>query len=208
MAKLVARLQGEWGQIILLRLGVNRLGRSQENEFMVEHPTISSKHCEITLSSEGVFLKDCHSTNGTFLNGAAVSEALLQPGQVVRLGDVEFLVEDTEVTVDIPKFDHPTPAPPLVKVDGSVMCRRHEHRLAEYQCKHCHELLCRECVHLLRRRRGKVLLLCPLCSHPCEPLNAGSKKAKRPLLKFLLNTVRLPFSNPSNKEPPPELEAR
>lgn len=192
MARLVLKSQGANGQIILLRLGVNRLGRSTDNDFAIEHPTISSSHCQIVLGNDGLLLKDCQSTNGTFLDGVAVTEAILQAGQVVRLGDVELLVDDTEVRVDIPKFDEPTPAPPVVAADGSMMCRRHENRPATYRCGNCHEILCTECVHKLRRKRGKVLILCPLCSHPCELLGGDGKRKKRPLLKFL-RTVKLPF---------------
>jgi len=192
MARLVLKAAGMGDQVILLRLGVNRLGRGGDNDFPIDHPTVSSKHCEIEMSPEGLRVKDCHSTNGTFLNGSPITEATLQPGQVLRLGDVELVVEDTEVKVDIPKFDVPRPAPPIVAVDGSVMCRRHEDQAAAYQCTHCLELLCKECVHKLRRRRGKTWILCPLCSHTCEPLGAIPKPKKRKLLGFLLKTVKLP----------------
>lgn len=191
-------MQGGGEQVILLRLGVNRLGRSSDNDFPIEHPTISSRHCEITLTNDGLLLRDCASTNGTFLNGKRVAEAPLEAGQTLRLGDVEIFIEDTEVKVDIPKFDLPLPAPPVVDRDGSAMCRRHETRRAAYQCTHCLELLCLECVHRLRRRRGKLLLLCPLCSNPCHPLGGAPKKKKRRLLSFLMETVKLPSQRNSD----------
>jgi hypothetical protein len=47
-------------------------------------------------------------------------------------------------------------------------------------------------VHRLRRRGGRLLKLCPLCSHRCEPLG-GEKKKKKSLFGFLHQTVKLPF---------------
>ena len=39
-------------------------------------------------------IKDLNSTNGTFIEGDAVTEATLKPGQVLRLGMVELRYED------------------------------------------------------------------------------------------------------------------
>jgi hypothetical protein len=47
-------------------------------------------------------------------------------------------------------------------------------------------------VHRLKRRGGKALKLCPLCSHPCELLTT-SKPKKRSFLEFLQRTVKIPF---------------
>jgi hypothetical protein len=190
MARLVLKLKGAGEQVILLRLGVNRLGRSTDNDFTIEHPTISSRHCDIVLSEAGLLVRDRTSTNGTFLDGKTIHEAWLCAGQTLRLGDVELLVDDTEVRVSIPKFDLPIPAPPVVGSDGALMCRAHEQRPAAYQCTHCLENFCEECVHKLRRRRGKFLLLCPLCSHPCEPRVAARKTKERWLRSLLLKAVK------------------
>jgi len=59
--------------------------------------------------------------------------------------------------------------------------------------------MCDACVHLLRRRGGKPLKLCPLCSHKCEPIG-GQKKKKKSLLSFLQKTVKLPFLQSASKE--------
>ena len=54
-------------------------------------------------------------------------------------------------------------------------------------------------MHRLRRRGGKVLKLCPLCSHTCAPL-AGEGKKKKTLLGFLHKTVKLPFLHAKHDE--------
>jgi len=55
---------------------------------------VSSRHALITPANEGVWVEDLGSTNGTFVNGAAVTTArLLQAGDVIRIGETQFRVE-------------------------------------------------------------------------------------------------------------------
>jgi pSer/pThr/pTyr-binding forkhead associated (FHA) protein len=145
-----------------------------------------------------VTVRDCDSTNGIFVDGGQVQEAKLSAGQTLRVGDVELRVENTEVTIAIPKFDVPRPAPPVVLSDGSLICPRHPQAAATHQCTHCREVLCDDCVHRLRRRGGKVLKLCPICSHSCAPIG-GEQKKKKSLLQFLQKTVKLPFLRHSGR---------
>ncbi|MSU58441.1 MAG: FHA domain-containing protein [Pedosphaera sp.] len=161
MAKLLVKTVGVAIEVLELRLGVNRVGRAADNHFQIQHPTVSTHHCHLVLGDGTVLLRDCGSTNGTFVNGERVVEAPLQTGQTVRLGDVELFVETTEVTVAIPHYDRPLPSPPVVLADGAIICPRHPHARATHQCTHCRELMCDGCVHHLRRRGGKVFEFCP-----------------------------------------------
>lgn len=199
MASLVIKSQGFDSQIIQLKMGPNRFGRGPKNDFQIEHATVSAHHCDIILGDGSVMVRDCDSTNGTYVDGKPVKEASLTAGQILRLGDIDFLVESTEVSIAIPQFDRPMPAPPVVLSDGSLICPRHKGSRATHQCTHCKEILCDACVHRLRRKGGKVLKLCPLCSHACE-LIGGEKKKKKNLLGFLQRTVKLPFLRQTEKE--------
>jgi hypothetical protein len=199
MASLLIKSAEFGSRVIDLNLGINRFGRSPENDFQIEHPTVSATHCEILLAGEGVLVRDCASSNGTFVDGARIEQAILSAGQTLHLGEVELLVETTEVTVTIPKFDLPCPAPPVVLPDGSLICPRHPHACATHKCTHCKEVLCDACVHRLRRRRGKLLKLCPLCSHPCVPIESEKPK-KRSFLGLWSKTVKLPFLHGSRKK--------
>lgn len=192
MARLVIKSVELGNRVIELNLGVNRLGRSPENDFHIEHPTVSAWHCEIVLADDGVVVRDCASANGTFVGGQQVKEAKLSAGQALHLGEVELLVETTDVTIAIPSFDMPCQAPPVVLADGSLICPRHPRTRATHQCTHCREVLCDACVHRLRRRGGKLMKLCPLCSHPCV-LIGGEKEKKKSLFGLWRKTVKLPF---------------
>jgi pSer/pThr/pTyr-binding forkhead associated (FHA) protein len=193
MAKLLIKTEGLEGQALELRAGVNRVGRAPDCDFSIDHPTISTIHCEFILSADGVLLRDCQSTNGTFLNGDPVTEARLLPGQTVTLGEVDLFVESTEPHVVIPQFERPRPKPPVVQSDGGMICPRHSRATATYKCTHCSEIMCSECVHVLRRKGGHPLFLCPLCSHKCGPIQTTGPKKKRGFMEFLQDTVKLKF---------------
>src|SRR5438094_665739 len=125
MARLLIKSDNHHDQVIELKLGVNRLGRSPENDFQIEHPTISATHCEVVLAAGEVIVRDCNSTNGTFVGGQPIQEARLSAGQSFCVGDVEVLVENTDVTIAIPKFEEAHAPPPVVLADGSLLCPRH-----------------------------------------------------------------------------------
>jgi hypothetical protein len=192
MPRLIVITQGFGEQVFELRLGLNRFGRGPKNDFRIEHATVSSRHCEVTLGDGCLTVRDCDSTNGTFVDDRRIEESELREGQVLRLGDIELAVDNTAVAVAIPRFEVAQAAPPVALDDGSLICPRHRHAVATHQCTHCHEVLCDECVKRLRRRGGKTLKLCPLCSHPCEVIG-GEKRQKKTFLSFLQKTVKLPF---------------
>ena len=73
---------------------VTAVGRVEDNAFQIPEPSVSSHHCEFHLRGSDVVIKDLNSTNGTFINGQELEgEAVLKPGQIVRLGQVEVRLE-------------------------------------------------------------------------------------------------------------------
>ena len=200
MARLLVKSEGFGNQVIDLKLGVNRVGRSSENDFQIEHPTISSCHCEVEIVGECLVVRDCDSTNGTFVAGDAIKEVALSAGELFSIGDVELFVESTEQKVAVPELEKPRlPAPPIVLTDGGLLCPRHPRAHVTHQCTNCREVMCDDCVTRLRRRGGKVLKLCPLCSRKVELLGAGKKK-KKSLIGFLHKTIKMPFLHTSKAE--------
>ena len=198
MARLLIKTEGLAQQALELRLGVNRVGRDPDADFFINHTTVSTHHCELELSNDGVILRDCHSTNGTFVNGTPVTEAWLVPGQALKLGDVELVVENTDVNIAIPQFERPTQLapPPAVLSDGELSCPRHTELHATFKCTQCGEVMCGTCVHRLRRQGGATLFLCLICSHKCEPIQIAKPKKKKTFLGLLQDTVRLKFKHP------------
>ena len=196
MARLQIKTAGLDRQSIELKLGTNRIGRSPDADFPISDPTVSSIHCELVLTAEGVSIRDLESTNGTFIDGERIREANLAVGQTLRLGDVELAVETVDIQIAIPKFiNTDLPAPPVVLSDGSLLCPRHPHSRVTHQCNQCKEVMCDACVHRLRRKGGKAtLLLCPVCSGPVGIIGAAPKPKKKSLFARLEETVKLKFT--------------
>ena len=200
MARLAIKSEGFGNRVISLSLGVNRVGRDEEYEICIDHETVSTLHCELTLSDDGVYVHDYNSTNGTFINGEPVMEAWLDPGQILSLGEVELLVESTEVNISIPKIERETPKPPVVLPDGGIVCPRHPEQRATYQCTVCHEAMCSGCVRMLRIKGGKTLILCCICHQKCERIVSKKAEAKKTFLGRLQETVRLKFGHSNPKK--------
>jgi adenylate cyclase len=97
-------------QSIDLQLGRKLVvGRAVTSDVPIYDPTISRRHAEITLTESGVRVTDLGSSNGTFLNGAKITEAEAGANDVVTFGKVAFRVK--EVTVPAPRPQVvPTPA--------------------------------------------------------------------------------------------------
>ena len=93
MAKLVVLTQSMAGRSCDLATDVTTVGRVEDNAFQIAEPSVSSRHCEILLRGGDVVIKDLNSTNGTFINGEKISEAVLKPGQTLRLGNVELKLD-------------------------------------------------------------------------------------------------------------------
>jgi pSer/pThr/pTyr-binding forkhead associated (FHA) protein len=199
MAKLLIKTAGFEDQALELRPGINRVGRSPDSDFIINHSTVSTNHCEFILSADGVVFRDCNSTNGSLVNGEPTREMRLLPGQTVTIGDVELFVESTEANVIIPEYERPRPKPPVVLESGGMICPRHSRVQASYKCTHCSEIMCSECVHVLRRKGGTPLFLCPLCSHKCEPIQTATPKKKKSFVEFLQDTVKLRFKHTINR---------
>ena len=178
-----------------LRVGVNRVGRNAKNDLQLDHPTVSSAHCEITVSAEGVFVRDLGSTNGTYINQEQIAEGTLEPGTPFHVGEVEMEVEAMKANIAIPQMEQPPQPRPQVLPNGMVSCSTHMDLHATFRCTHCKQLLCDECVHRLKRVGGKLHLLCPACSNHCEPIAAP--KRKRSFFGFLEKTLKMaPKSRP------------
>ena len=69
------------------------VGRAVTSDVPIYDPTISRKHAELRLTDGGVEVKDVGSSNGTFLNGARVTEALAAENDVITFGKVAFRVK-------------------------------------------------------------------------------------------------------------------
>ena len=201
MARLVIKTEGFGNRILELHLGNNRVGRDDDCEFVIDHPTVSTLHCELHLTADGIYVHDCDSTNGTFVSDEPVMEAWLDPGQTLKLGDVELLVESTTATIAIPKIERAAAqTPPAALADGSLPGPRHLGQRATFKCTSCHEVMCGDCVRMMRLTGGKPLFLCCKCHQKCERIASDPVKEKKGVLGLFQETVRLVFGRGKSKK--------
>lgn len=83
------------GKTIPLTQDRVQIGRYENNDLMLDHPTVSAYHAEITLRPDGKYeLMDRDSRNGTRINGTMVRAAVLKHGDQVTLGalTIHYLV--------------------------------------------------------------------------------------------------------------------
>ena len=120
MAKLQVLSGSLAGQTYELKVGNTTVGRVEDNAFPLPEPSVSSHHCEIHLVENDVIVKDLNSTNGSFINGEKITESLLKPGQILRLGQVELRIDDgTPMPAPAAAPAKPTAAPAPAPVSGS-----------------------------------------------------------------------------------------
>ena len=166
MATLVIRTKGLPAETLELKPGVNRLGRSSDNDFKIQHDTISRFHCEVVVQEDALWAHDLDSSNGTYVNDLLIEgRVYLTDGDLLRLGDVNMEVQDA-------------PGKPADE-DASPKCANHPDIIATMICSQCQLTFCGACVHVLSRVGGKILRVCPSCSGHCESLE-GMNQGRRP----------------------------
>jgi hypothetical protein len=69
------------------------VGREVQCHVMLNDNSVSRQHTSVTRLAEGYLLKDMGSSNGTYVNGHRIQEALLKDGDRISIGDCEFWFE-------------------------------------------------------------------------------------------------------------------
>ncbi len=82
----------EAGRRFPLASGTMVLGRASACDIVLDHPTVSKRHAQLTVGADGdATIADLDSHNGTWMGGRAVLEpATLDGGAPVRLGAIEL----------------------------------------------------------------------------------------------------------------------
>ena len=91
------------------------VGRAVNSDVPIYDPTISRQHAQLSAEDAGLRVKDLGSSNGTFLNGGRISDAVAVPNDVVTFGKVAFYVREHAKPAEQPKeaaggFAAPKPA--------------------------------------------------------------------------------------------------
>jgi hypothetical protein len=164
-----------------LGTGNNTVGRAAGNSVQIPEPSISSQHCVISVSSNGVYVQDLQSTNGTSIDGVPTVEGWLQPGQTLQLGNLRLRLETEEVRIHVPGVPAPVAeAGPVTLEDGSLACSRNPTLAANFSCTKCERPFHGSSLRQVRLSGGKsVMVFCPECDGKCEVIPGAVKDSGR-----------------------------
>ena len=133
MAKVLVLTLDGTGDSRQLAGGALSVGRGQDNDWILVDPgptpTVSRRHCRFAFGPEGATVTDLGSTNGTRVDGRALSPrtpATLRGGETIEVGARRMSVEMSEPWMHGGGLSAPTPPPP--RPDGGGPDR---HRHAE-----------------------------------------------------------------------------
>lgn len=85
-----------------------KIGRDENNDWIIEDPNVSRNHAEILQNTGGAFeIIDLRSMNGTFVNGQRIKREALKSGDIVRIGPIEkkFTLDGLETVSGISGTD-------------------------------------------------------------------------------------------------------
>lgn len=78
----------ERGKDFKIQKEETKIGRDEENDIILSHPTVSRFHAKIIREGENYFIEDLNSANGTFVNGIKVQKELLHDNDILQFGDI------------------------------------------------------------------------------------------------------------------------
>jgi pSer/pThr/pTyr-binding forkhead associated (FHA) protein len=109
------------------------IGRDLDCDLRIPLSRVSRHHCKLVREGNAMRLLDTGSSNGTFINGARVEDAVLSPGDRIGVGPVTLVVrfdgisDGDELALDpgasateVPDFDHIEDDAPKIDDDSLV----------------------------------------------------------------------------------------
>ena len=75
------------------------IGRDASNVIVLSAPAVSRFHAEVEKVGQRYRVRDLRSSNGTFVNGNAITvETWVQPGDAIQVGPYRFVVDENELS--------------------------------------------------------------------------------------------------------------
>jgi DNA-binding NtrC family response regulator len=93
------------GKRVRVENGLARIGSAAGSDLSLPDFTVSRVHCEIRVHPSAIAIKDCGSTNGTYVEGVNIREGEVQPGAAVRVGRSVFRIESVDGNSIVPISD-------------------------------------------------------------------------------------------------------
>ena len=84
------RSSGEPDQVVIWDTVDITAGRHPEQDIVLAQSEVSRAHSEFKREGTTYFIEDCHTSNGTYLNGTQVRREQLNPNDVILIGETEI----------------------------------------------------------------------------------------------------------------------
>jgi len=120
-----ARLRVEQGSVDEPMIGLDRpitiIGRRQGSDIVIHDTNVSRMHAQIRRDGSRLTIEDAGSANGTLVNDERIENSQdLQPGDVIRIGDAVFVLEQEDVQMDLPSDMQPEGSTMAIEFDSPM----------------------------------------------------------------------------------------
>jgi pSer/pThr/pTyr-binding forkhead associated (FHA) protein len=94
------------GMMIPIQKSPFLIGRNDECQIRAANPYVSHRHCELLTEDDKIAVRDCKSTNGTFINSQRVEgQVELHEGDYLKVGSMVFLVCQEDLKpIEVPQL--------------------------------------------------------------------------------------------------------
>ena len=108
---------GLQGDLVGMRFAIGgtpvTLGREEDNDVVINDPSVSRWHAELRQEADGYVFTDRHSSNGTRVNGAVITTHHLRSGDEIMIGDQKLRFEVSDPRATIQRTNPGSPAEPF-----------------------------------------------------------------------------------------------
>jgi len=125
MPKLILKFEAAVIKEIPMLSSSLTIGRKSDNDFVIDHPAVSSHHCRISRQGDTYFVEDLNSTNGTLVNDKKIIKAGVHNNDTITIAKhtITFLDDRanapaaTNAQVAVPaSAPPPAPVPPPAQI--------------------------------------------------------------------------------------------
>jgi DNA-binding NtrC family response regulator len=161
------------GKELALARGAFVVGKGTGSSFVLSDSQVSRKHLEVSLTEQGIVVRDLGSKNGSFYGGVRFSEITVGAGAVVKLGGTELKFVSPDTPASLP----PSSATRFGRMIGGSLRMREIYAVLERVALSDVPILiggetgtgkelCAEAIHQASRVAGGPFVICDLAGLP------------------------------------------
>ena len=148
---------------------VIRVGRSEDNDLVLQHPSIEPHHCLLVFRDEKVLCLPPTQAIPSATDLQNLTGPELGPGDPVKIGDLQFSLAHSSKTVALPEIHLNNQGSPAAGSNGDAAVGTGEQAVQRrYYCARCRAFIEDTKVKRMGLVGHAKRDLCPKCSRPLE----------------------------------------